>query len=67
MSATLLHAPPPLRLPLSIDEDLRGAQFLQEFLLDVFGLDPSLFFLPENDTQRRQRTHCKIAFDFIIA
>lgn len=47
VSPTLLHAPPPLRLPLPIDENLRGAQLLQELLLYVLRLNPSLLLLPE--------------------
>lgn len=48
---TFLHAPPPLRLPLPVDENLRGAQLLQELLLHVLGFNPSLLLLPA-----RQRT-----------
>lgn len=44
--ATLLHAPPPLGLALAVDENLGGAQLLQELLLNVLGFDPSLLLLP---------------------
>lgn len=44
--ATFLHAPPPLGLALAVDENLRGAQLLQELLLNVLGFNPSLLLLP---------------------
>lgn len=44
--AALLHAPAPLGLALAVDENLGGAQLLQELLLDVLGFDPSLLLLP---------------------
>lgn len=44
--ATLLHAPPPLRLALTVDQNLGGSQLLQELLLHVLGFDPSLLLLP---------------------
>lgn len=49
---TFLHAPPPLRLPLPVDENLRGAQLLQELLLDVLGFNPSLLLLPARQRAR---------------
>ena len=49
VSPTLLHAPLPLRLPLSIDEYLRGAQLIQEFLLHILRVNPRLFFLPAQE------------------
>lgn len=58
VSPALLHAPPPLRLPLAVDEDLRGAELLQEFLLYVFRFDPSLLLLPvKESTQCVKKKH----------
>lgn len=54
MPATFLHAPPPLGLALAVDEDLGGAQLLQELLLDVLGFNPSLLLLPA----RRRISEC---------
>lgn len=49
VSPALLHAPPPLRLPLPVDENLRGAQLLQELLLDVLRFNPRLLLLPARE------------------
>lgn len=46
MSPALLHAPPPLRLPLPVDENLGGAKLLQELLLHVLRLNPGFLLLP---------------------
>ena len=43
----LLDAPAALAFALAVDQDLRGAQLLQELLLHVLGLDPGLLLLPE--------------------
>lgn len=44
--ATFLHTPPPLGLALPIDENLCGAQLLQELLLHVLGFNPGFLLLP---------------------
>lgn len=46
VSPALLHAPPPLRLPLPVDENLGGAELLQELLLHVLRLNPGFLLLP---------------------
>lgn len=58
MSPALLHTPPPLRLPLPVDENLGGAELLQELLLHVLRLNPGFLLLPARQhtadmTQRR--------------
>lgn len=49
---TLLHAPPPLRLPLAMVEYVGGAKLPQVFFLHVLGSDPRLLVLPAGKTPR---------------
>lgn len=68
MSPALLHAPPPLRLPLPVDEYLRGAQLLQEFLLYVLRFNPRLLLLPASEHAAFiTDLLCSVTTDFNVA